>query len=94
MNFKMIATYDDIGDLIESECPEYVNNVEPDVMDYLHHINDFEPLSFMVLNGDLVLVYDNISGYVVGQQDIAEFIDQSVDYAREELENENLLTIC
>ena len=89
MNFKMIAIYDDIGELVESECPDYVSNTEPEVMDYLHHINDFEPLSFMVLNGDLVLVYDNISGYVVGQQDIAEFIDQSVDYAREELSNEN-----
>ena len=85
MNFKMIATYDDIGDLIESECPEYVNNVEPDVMDYLHHINDFEPVKFMVVNGCLVVSYDIISGDVISQEDIADFINQSVDYAREEV---------
>ena len=89
MDFKTIAIYNDIGDLVEQECPDYVSNTEPDVMHFLHCMNDFEPLSFMVLNGDLVLVYDNISGYVVGQQDIAEFINQSVDYAREELSNEN-----
>ena len=89
MNFKMIAVYDDIGELVESECPDYVSNTEPEVMYYLHCMNDFEPLSFMVLNGDLVLTYDNISGDVVGQDSIQDFINQCVDYAREELENEN-----
>ena len=87
MDMKKIAIYSDIGELIESECPEYVNNVEPDVMDFLHGINDFEPLSFMVVNDSLVVTYDNISGDVIGQGSIVDFIDQSVDYARSEILN-------
>lgn len=87
MDMKKIAIYTDIGDLIESECPEYVNNVEPEVMDFLHGINDFEPLAFMVVNDSLVVTYDNISGDVIGQDSIKDFIDQSVDYARSEQED-------
>ena len=87
MDMKKIAIYSDIGELIESECPEYVNNVEPEVMDFLHGINDFEPLSFMVVNDSLVVTYDNISGDVIGQGSIVDFIDQSVDYARSEILN-------
>ena len=84
MNICSVSIYNDIGDLIESECPEYVNNVEPEVMDYLHHINDFESLSFMVVNDNLVVVYDVISGDAVSNVEITEFIEQSVNEAREE----------
>ena len=86
MNMKKIAIYSDIGELIETECPEYVNNVEPEVMEFLHGVNDFEPLSFMVVNDNIVVTYDIISGDVIGQTAIAEFIDESVDYGRKEIE--------
>ncbi len=85
MNMKKIAIYSDIAELIEEECPEYVNNVEPEVMEFLHGVNDFEPLSFMVVNDNIVVTYDIISGDVIDQTAIAEFIDQSVDYARNEI---------
>ena len=86
MDLKKIAIYTDVGELIEEECPEYVNNVEPDIMEFLHGVNDFEPLSFMVINGSTVVTYDNISGDVIGQDSIVDFINQSVDYAREGVE--------
>ena len=85
MNIKKIAIYTDIGDLIEEERPEYVDILDGDIMDYLHGVNDFEPLSFMVVNDSLVVTYDNISGDVIGQDSIVDFINQSIDYAREEL---------
>ena len=85
MDIYKIANYDDIGELIESECPEYVNNIEPDVMDYLHSVNDFECFAFMVINNDLVVIYDHLSGDVINRLGIVDFIDQSVDEAREEI---------
>lgn len=84
MTFCKISTYDDIGDLIEQECPEYVDSVDSEIMDFLHGVNDFEPLTFMVVNDNLVITYDNISGDVISQEDISEFIEQSVNYAMEE----------
>ena len=85
MDIYKIATYDDVAELIESECPEYVNNIEPDVMDYLSSVNDFECFAFMVINNDLVVIYDRLSGDVVNRLGIVDFIDQSVDEAREEI---------
>ena len=86
MNMKKIAIYSDVSELIETECPEYVNSIDSEIMDYLSHVNDFEPLAFMVVNDSLVVTYDNISGDVIGQDSITDFINQSVDYAREELD--------
>lgn len=85
MDIKNITIYRDIDELIENECPEYVNSIDSEIMDYLSHVNDFEPLSFMVVNDSLVVTYDNISGDVIGQDSITDFINQSVDYAREEM---------
>ena len=82
MDIYKIANYTDVGELIESECPEYVNNVEPEVMDYLHGVNDFEPIAFTVINDSLVVVYDSINGDVFNRLGIVDFIDQSVDEAR------------
>lgn len=86
MDIKKIAIYRDIDELIENECPaEYVNSIDNEIMDYLSHVNDFEPLSFMVVNDSLVVTYDNISGDVIGQDSVTDFINQSVDYARNEI---------
>ena len=85
MDIYKIANYESVSTLIEQECPEYVNNVEPEVMDYLHHVNDFELISFVVINNDLVVTYDDITGEVRERLNIVDFIDQWVDYAREEL---------
>jgi len=85
MDIKKIAIYTDIAELIETECPEYVNSIDNETMDYLSHVNDYEPLSFMVVNDSLVVTYDNISGDVIGQDSIVDFIGQSVDYARNEI---------
>lgn len=86
MDIKKIAIYTDVSELIETECPEYVNSIDSEIMDYLSHVNDYEPLSFMVINDNLVVTYDNISGDVIGQDSIVDFINQSVDYAREEID--------
>ena len=83
-NICRISTYDDILKLIEYERPEYLNGEDPEVIDFLRHIDDFEPVSFLVINDDSVVSYDRISGDVISQTEINEFIEQLIDYAREE----------
>ena len=83
-NICRISTYDDILKLIEYERPEYLNDEDPEVIDFLRHINDFEPVSFLVINDDSIVSYDRISGDVISQTEINEFIEQLIDYAKEE----------
>ena len=85
MDIHSVENYIDIGKLIEEQCPDYVNNVESEVMDYLNHINDFDCISYLVINGDLVVTYDRLNGQVLDRQGIVDFIELSVDYARTEL---------
>ena len=83
-NICRISTYDNILKLIEYERPEYLNSEDPEVIDFLRHINDFEPVSFLVINDDSIVSYDRISGDVISQTEINEFIEQLIDYAKEE----------
>ena len=86
MKIKRIEIYNDIGDLFEEQLTlEEINNIDPEIMFYLHHINDFEPLSFMVVNNDTVITFDNISGDAFEQIPITDFINESIEYAAENI---------
>ncbi len=82
MEFKTINIYRSPADLIRDYGSETFSD---EIMDYLDHVNDFEPLYFLVINGSDVVTVDEIGGDVISTDPLQDFIRQSVEYAKEEL---------
>lgn len=85
MDFKTIETYSDAADIIREY---YTGDVSDEILDYLEHVNDFDAIGLLVVNGSDVIMFDTINGHVYGRMTLDEFMQLSIDTAKEEIEND------
>lgn len=82
MEFKTIETFDNAADLLREH---YTGAVSEDVLFYLEHVDEYETLAFLVVNSETVVIFDTLSGYAYHQQPIAEFMQDAIEEAKEDL---------
>lgn len=82
---RNIATYNSTYDVIDAYFPEIIGEMDREHLDVLRHFDDFEGLSFCVINDGYVMVYDSISGDVYGRFVSPEFFR---DVVLQEIEDE------
>ena len=85
MEFKTIETYDNAADLIREHFQE---DVSDEILFHLDHVNDFDAVNFLVINGSDVVIVDTINGCVYGHQPLDEFIQMAIEEAMEEISDE------
>lgn len=84
---KNIMKFDSANEVIQEYRPELVDTLDSEIFQILEHVNDFESLVFVVVDGAEVLTVDSISGDVYSTEPIDKFIQESIDYANEEGSN-------
>lgn len=67
---RTIRTYRKSADLIDDLRPEFFDHLQEDQIDTLLHLEDFEPLGYVVIDDQQVVCYDTISGDVYDQMSI------------------------
>ena len=80
---KSIKSFESCYDLLsyDYDLSEFLTEEEVDVLRY---VDDFEPVSFYLVNGDTVIVCDNYSGDLSGDiMTDEEFLHNMVEYAKE-----------
>lgn len=82
MNFKTVETYANTADIIREYFP---GDVSEEIIDYMEHINDFETFGFLVINGETVVMFDALNGYVYHTQPLDEFMREAIEEAKEDL---------
>lgn len=80
---KSIKSFESCYDLLsyDYDLSEFLTEEEIDVLRY---VDDYEPVSFYLVNGDTVIVCDNYSGDISGDiMTEEEFLHNMVEYAKE-----------
>ena len=80
---KSIKSFESCYDLLsyDYDLSEFLTEGEIDVLRY---VDDYEPVSFYLVNGDTVIVCDNYSGDLSGDiMTEEEFLHNMVEYAKE-----------
>ena len=85
-NFISVARYTDPFRLINELFPNYPGweDLPVDARYELLRALDFEPLELYVIDHKTVLTVDMISGDVVEEDELREFVRKSIEWAREE----------
>ena len=79
-----IMTYSNPADLIRDYLPETLEDLNPDELDALRHLVDFEPARFHVINDEQVAVVDSLCGDIMGSLiTIEEYARASIEAAKE-----------
>lgn len=63
--------------------------IPEDVREALHHVDDFEPYSYVLVNTDTVYVVDSINGDVLNTESLKEFMQHTIEYITEGLDYED-----
>lgn len=80
---KSIKSFESCYDLLsyDYDLSEFLTEEEIDVLRY---VDDYEPVSFYLINGDTVIVCDNYSGDLSGDIMAEEdFLHNMIEYAKE-----------
>lgn len=80
---KSIKSFESCYDLLsyDYDLSEFLTEEEIDVLRY---VDDYEPVSFYLINGDTVIVCDNYSGDLSGDvMTEEEFLHRMIEYAKE-----------
>ena len=78
---ESITVYRDPVEFMEASDAELTGEQR----DALTGVWDFEPVAFYVINGELVLTVDTISGDVLSRDTVQAVIDQTIAYCNDEL---------
>ena len=84
--FKSIHVYDDAAALIHDFRPEIESCYEMAVFDGISHVNDFETMQFLVIDGSDGVIFDSLNGDVYDKMSIDSFIQETINYAIDELD--------
>lgn len=84
-NIKTILHFNNAYELLEEIGDiEILSELSEDETDFLRSINDYEPLSFFLLNDDTVIICDSINGDVSGHSmSIQDFQRETINYVKE-----------
>lgn len=85
MNFKTVETFGTAADILREY---YTGDVSDEILNYLDHINDFDSFGFLVINSEIVIAFDTLSGDVYGRMTLDEFMQLSITEALEEISDE------
>lgn len=84
---KSLSPYDNSYKIVRDYEPEIFNQLLEDVKTSLEHLEDFESVSFCVLNDDIVMVLDTLTGDLLGKpMALDEFIRNVIETAKESVE--------
>ena len=88
INLERIKHYSSSYDLIMEEYdPEVTEALTEDEKDYLTHVDDYEWVSFFLVNGDTVYVCDRVLGGIEGEPvSLEDFAQNVLNYVREEVQ--------
>lgn len=68
MKIKTLQHFSCAYDLLMEDCDvEVMEGLTEDQRDFLRHVDDFEPVTYFLLNWDTVIICDSISGDVMGE---------------------------
>jgi len=86
-NIESIKHYESSYDLLMEEYDaDIMEALTEDEKDYLRSVDDYEGVSFFLVNGDTVFVCDRIVGGVEGWPvPLEDFARNALDYVREEV---------
>ena len=84
MEINSIVKYDSSYDLIMEECSTI--DLTPEEIDCLEMVNEFDPVCYYLINDEIVVVCDSITGTKSGtEMNLDEFFQNVIDYIREEM---------
>ena len=63
--------------------------IPEDVREALQHVDDFEPFAYILVNGDTVYTVDSFNGDVLQVETLEEFMQRTIEYITEDLDNED-----
>lgn len=77
-NLKNVSVYSSAYDCLmeESFLPGEITGEEKDFCDFLRHVDDWEPISYVVLNSETVVFCDSINGDVSGFLSLSAFLSE------------------
>ena len=77
-HLKNISVYSSAYDCLmeESFLPGEITREEKDFCDFLRHVDDFEPISYVVFNSETVVFCDSINGDVSGFLSLSAFLSE------------------
>lgn len=84
-NIKSIMHFENVYELFE-EIADYetMQELTAEETDFLQSLNDYEPLSFFLINDVVIIVCDSINGDKSGHPaKVEDFISETLDYIRE-----------
>ena len=70
-----------------SEYYDGFDGLDAEVKDYISSINDYDPIAYAVIDDEKVVTIDSINGMILGTDSLPDFINQTLDYIRAEIEN-------
>jgi len=69
-----IAHYSDARTLLIENAPDALKDWTPDELFSLNHVDDFEAISYFVIDGKTVIITDAINGDIYGSESLEEFM--------------------
>ena len=86
-NITSLKHYDSSYDLLmEEHDPDVMDALTDDERGFLQSVDDYEGVSFFLINGDTVLVCDRVMGWKEGTPvSLEDFAQNVIGYAREEV---------
>lgn len=82
---KNIMHYDNEMEIFENYADEKLESMTEDEKEFLDHIDDFESFDYVVINDEIVVVFDVICGDVISAEYIDEFVKITMEYIAENL---------
>ena len=84
MEINSIVKYDSSYDLITEECD--TTELSSEEIDCLEMVNEFDPVCYYLINDEIVVICDSITGMKSGtEMNLEEFFHNVIDYIREEM---------
>ena len=84
-NIKSILHFSNAYELLEDAGDiEILSELSEEEEDFLRSIDDYEPLSFFLINDDTVIICDSINGDASGHpMSIQDFQRETINYVKE-----------
>lgn len=82
---KTIELYSTAYMLIDNDRPEFLDQLTQGQRETLEHVDDFESIDYLLIDGSAVVIRDMMSGDVLQIETLAEFLRHTLDYLKENI---------
>jgi len=80
----IVNHYTDLSEMFTDHMPEYLETLSADQKEYLSGMLDFEGYSFLVINGDTVVIM--IDDEITSIETLSECAELTTEYIKENIE--------